>query len=71
MRWENGMPYIIEDILVANRDHDDRISSHQTSQYDAVIEHPEGNWMINRREHHYVQEKYSDFCNNRKYPDEN
>ena len=71
MRWENGMPHIIEDVLVANRDHDDRISSHQTSQYDAVIEHPEGNWMINRREHHYVQEKYSDFCSNRKYPDEN
>ena len=61
MRWENGMPHIIENVLVANRDHDDRISSHQTSQYD-VIEHPEGNWMINRREHHYVQEKHSDFA---------
>lgn len=71
MRWENGLPHIIEETLVANRDHDDRISSHQTSQYDAVIEHPEGNWMINRKEYHYVQQKYKEFCLNRKYPDEN
>lgn len=71
MRWENGMPHIIEDTLVANRDHDNRISSHQTSQYDAVIEHPEGSWMINRSEYHYVQKKHKDFCINRKYPDEN
>lgn len=71
MRWENGMPHIIEEVLVANRDHDNRISSHQTSQYDAVIEHPEGNWMINRKEYHYIQEKHQDFCMNRKYPDEN
>ena len=71
MRWENGIPHIIEEVLVANRDHDNRISSHQTSQYDAVIEHPEGNWLINRAEYHYVQNKYKDFCMNRKYPDEN
>ena len=71
MRWENGVPNIIEEVLVANRDHDNRISSHQTSQYDAVIEHPEGNWLINRAEYHYIQNKYKDFCVNRKYPDEN
>ena len=71
MRWENGMPYIIEEVLVANRDHDNRISSHQTSQYDAVVEHPEGNWMINRLEYHYIQTKHKQFCMNRKYPDEN
>jgi glycosyltransferase involved in cell wall biosynthesis len=71
MRWENGMPYIIPDILVANRDHNNRISSHQTSQYDSVIEHPEGNWMINKSEYLYVQEKHKDFCMNRRYPDEN
>ena len=71
MRWENGMPHIIEEVLVANRDHDNRISSHQTSQYDAVIEHPEGNWLINRAEYHYVQNKHKEFCMNRKYPDEN
>lgn len=71
MRWENGMPHIIEDTLVANRDHDDRISSQQTSQYDAAIEHPEGGWLINIKEYHYIQNKHKDFCMNRKYPDEN
>jgi len=71
MRWKNGMPHIITEILVANRDHDNRISSHQTSQYDAVIEHPEGNWMINKKEHNYIQDKYPEFVRNRKYPDEN
>jgi glycosyltransferase involved in cell wall biosynthesis len=71
MRWENGMPHIIPDILVANRDHNNRISSHQTSQYDSVIEHPEGRWMINKSEYLYVQEKHKDFCMNRRYPDEN
>lgn len=70
MRWENGIPHIIEEVLVANRDHDNRISSHQTSQYDAIIEHPEGNWMINRSEYHYIQTKHKTFCVNRKYPDE-
>lgn len=71
MRWENGPPHIIEEFLVANRDHDDRISSHQTSKYDAVMEHPEGNWMINTEEFHYIQNKHSEFVKNRKYPDEN
>ena len=71
MRWKNGMPYIISDVLVANRDHDSRISSHSTSQYDAAIEHPEGGWMINRSEYNYIQNKHKDFCKNRKYPDEN
>jgi len=71
MRWENGMPHIIPDILVANRDHNNRISSHQTSHYDSVIEHPEGNWMINMAEYLYVQEKHNNFCMNRDYPDEN
>jgi glycosyltransferase involved in cell wall biosynthesis len=71
MRWKNGIPHIISDILVANRDHDNRISSHSTSQYDAVIEHPEGNWMINTSEYNYIQNKHKDFYKNRKYPDEN
>lgn len=71
MRWEHGMPHIIQDFLVANRDHDDRISSHQTSQYDMVVQHPEGGWMVNSLEYQYVQNKHKEFCLNRKYPDEN
>lgn len=71
MRWKNGMPHIISDVLVANRDHNDRISSPKTSQYDAVIEHPDGPWMVNSAEVKYAQEKHREFCLNRKYPDEN
>jgi hypothetical protein len=71
MRWNNGMPKFISDVLVANREHDDRVSSQATSQYDCVIEHSEGNWMMNRGEYHYVQQKYPEFVRNRKYPDEN
>jgi hypothetical protein len=70
MRMKNGMPNIIPNILVANRDHDDRISSQATSQYDCVVEHPEGNWMMNSRELHYIHQKYPDFMINPKYPDE-
>ncbi len=70
MRWEHGMPHIISHVLVANRDHDDRISSQATSQYDMMVEHPEGNWMMNRRELLYVHNKYPDFFKNQKYPDE-
>ena len=63
---KNGMPNIIPNILVANRDHDDRISSQATSQYDCVVEHPEGNWMMNSKELQYVYQKYPDFFINQK-----
>ena len=71
MRWMNGMPNMIPQVLVANRDHDERISSHATSQYDCVVEHPQGNWMMNKKELEYVQTKYHNFIKTRKYPDEN
>lgn len=71
MRWENGMPHIISDVLIANRDHNDRISSHSTSQYDAYVQHPEGGWAVNRSELEYLEGKHKKFCRNRKYPDEN
>lgn len=61
MRWKHGMPSIIEDFLVANREHDDRISSQATSQYDMVYQHPTGGWLMNRRELNYVESKYSNF----------
>ena len=71
MRWEHGMPNFIWPVLVANREHDERISSHATSKYDCVVEHPEGNWMMNRRELEYVKNKYPEFMKIKKYPDEN
>ena len=33
------MPKFIPSVLVANREHGDRVSSQATSQYDCVIEH--------------------------------
>lgn len=71
MRWKNGMPHFILDVLVANREHNNRISSQETSQYDCVVEHPEGGWMMNNKELQYVQKKYPKFVKNRIYPDEN
>lgn len=72
MRLNNGMPHIIKETLIANRNHGNRVSSQATSQYDCVIEHPEGNWMMNKKELEYIQAKYKEFCQGgRKYPDEN
>jgi glycosyltransferase involved in cell wall biosynthesis len=71
MRWKNGIPHFIPQILVANRGHSSRISS---TGYDAVFDHPEGkvnSWMINTKELNYIKEKHQKFYNNnRKYPDE-
>ena len=61
---------LFKEVLVANREHDDRISSQATSKYDCVVEHPEGNWLMNSRELQYVHEKYPEFMSNPKYPDE-
>ena len=70
MRIENGMPYIIPDILIANREHDDRTSNN--IQYDTRIDHPEGSWLVDSKELDYIMVKHKDFfLKNRKYPDEN
>ena len=70
IRMNHGHPHIIPEVLVANREHDDRISSDATSKYDCVVEHPEGNWLMNSRELQYIHEKYPEFMSNPKYPDE-
>jgi hypothetical protein len=67
LRCEYGMPYIVDDILTANREHSNRMSSGGI-QYDMQIDHPEGGWLVNRDEYEYVTEKHK---NNREYPDEN
>ena len=71
MRWEHGMPTMIPHVLVANRNHDDRISSNSTSKYDMMLAHPEGGWMMNSKELQYVTGKYPEFMKTKKYPDEN
>ena len=70
MRIENGIPHIIPDILIANREHDDRTSSN--IQYDTRIDHPEGSWLVDSKELDYVMVKHKNFfINEKKYPDEN
>jgi glycosyltransferase involved in cell wall biosynthesis len=67
MRYNNGMPFIIQDYLISNREHSNRISSSHI-KYDKVINHPEGSWMVNEDELNYVLEKNK---NIRNYSDEN
>ncbi len=67
MRYNHGMPSILKDYLISNREHHNRISSSQI-KYDKMIEHPEGSWMVNEDELNYVLEKNK---NTRDYPDEN
>ena len=72
MRIKNGMPSLISEVFYANRNHNNRVSSQSTSQYDCAIEHPEGNWLMNRSEYKYVTTKYKEFIDNgMRYPDEN
>ena len=71
MRFEHGMPKIISDVLIANREHDGRMST-SGIQYDVQIDHPEGGWLVNKAELDYVESKHKEFCmSGRKYPDEN
>jgi glycosyltransferase involved in cell wall biosynthesis len=67
MRYNHGFPFIIEDFLTSNREHSNRISSSNVD-YNKVIEHPEGSWMVNEEELNYVLEKNKDIIN---YQDEN
>lgn len=67
MRYKYGMPCIIDEYLISNREHNNRISSSKV-KYDKVIDHPEGSWMVNEKELTYVLQKNK---NTRNYPDEN
>lgn len=70
MRMEHGMPCFVQDILIANREHDSRMSA-SGIQYDSFIQHPEGGWLVNQAEFDYVEAKHKSFCiGGRKYPDE-
>lgn len=56
MRCENGAPGLIEDYLIANREHPNRISSANVD-YNYRFDHPEGSWIVNKEELDYVLEK--------------
>ena len=70
MRIEYGMPKFIEDVLIANREHDNRVSSNSI-EYDAILSRDGRQWMVNRREVDYIQDKQKQFFVTEKYPDEN
>lgn len=67
MRYDHGMPFIIQEYLISNREHSNRISSSNV-RYNKLMEHSEGSWMVNEEELNYVLEKNKD---TRNYPDEN
>lgn len=67
MRYNHGLPFIIEEYLISNREHNHRVSSSNIN-YDKIIDHPDGSWMVNSEELEYVIEKNK---NTRNYPDEN
>lgn len=71
MRIAYGLPFIIEDVLTSTREHENRTSSSRIN-YNATIEHPKGNWMINRQELDYILRDLHPDYNIRgwKYPDE-
>lgn len=71
MRIEYGMPEIIPDVLIANREHDNRVSENRV-KYDMVLQSSDGKrWMVNSGEINHIREKHKDFFEVRRYPDEN
>ncbi len=66
MRLKYGLPIILSEILISNREHPDRVSSSGIN-YNFMFEHPDGSWLVNKQELDYVTEKHK---NSRGYPDE-
>jgi hypothetical protein len=58
MRYNYGMPSIIDDILVCSREGDYRVSANL--DLDIVCEHPDGSWEANSQELEYVTTKHKD-----------
>tara|TARA_B100000003_G_scaffold127937_1_gene114731 strand:- start:4 stop:750 length:747 start_codon:yes stop_codon:yes gene_type:complete len=64
MRCAYGMPALIEEYLVANREHPNRVT--QSHNYNYRFDHPEGSWIVVKEEVDYLLEKNKDL----KFPDE-
>ena len=69
MRMEHGMPSMLDDVLIANREHDARMSSGGVD-YDATISDSSRTWLVNKAEIEHIYKKHSDYFVTRKYPDE-
>jgi glycosyltransferase involved in cell wall biosynthesis len=65
MRYNHGMPFIIDDYLTSTRQHPNSMTS--SIIYNKIMEHPEDSWAVNEEELNYVLEKNKD---TRNYPDE-
>lgn len=72
MRMMYGMPKLIDDVLIANREHDNRTSA-SGIDYDNTLSTEDGSkqWLVNNREVSHIREKHKEFFTNIKYPDEN
>lgn len=55
MRCEYGMPKIIQEYLVANREHSNRVT--ESHNYNFKYDHPEGSWIVVKEEVDYLLEK--------------
>ena len=69
MRMKHGMPSMLDDILIANREHDARMSSGGVD-YDATISDSSRTWLVNKAEIDHIYNKHPEFFVTRKYPDE-
>ena len=69
MRMEHGMPAILDDVLIANREHDGRMSSGGVD-YDATISDSSRTWLVNKAEIEHIYNKHPELFVTRKYPDE-
>lgn len=70
MRMEHGLPHIIPDVLIANREHENRTSA-SGIDYDSVIQGTDGRrWLVNGEEVRYLHQKHEEFYKLRRYPDE-
>jgi len=71
MRIAYGLPHIIEHVLTATREHENRTSSSKIC-YNGRVDHPKGSWLINREELDYIKTLHSSYFEDGwKYPDEN
>jgi len=68
-RMKFGFPAIVKDILIANREHDNRMSASGVN-YDATISDSSRTWLVNKAEVEHIYNKHSEFFVDRRYPDE-
>ena len=70
MRMEHGMPVMLDDVLIANREHENRTSASGIA-YDKVLQCEDGrSWLVNSEELDRIYRIHNRFLVTREYPDE-